>query len=153
MWTEVWRFTRRAWIFGGKLLFWTSTVFVFGAIPVGIHFLAEHLNGHAHIAHLLIVADGYLYTFIIALTAMTDAIVDRKEDQRNTIVACAVLAVIAALGNLTAQLNVAAKDGWSTNALGLMFWPTFVGLVATYGIYKVPTLYGAAKADWKAAGL
>jgi hypothetical protein len=153
VWTAVWRFVRRTWIFGGKVLFWTFTVFIFGAIPIGIHLLASHLNGQAKNPHTLLVADGYLYAFIVAMTAMTDALVDRKVDRRNTTTTCAVLAVVAALGNLTAQLDIAARDVWSTNAINLLFWPLFAALIVTYGIYKVPTLYGAAKTDWQAAGI
>lgn len=139
------------WYALAKILTWLLTVFLLGALPIGLHLwtiLINHDSGST-LSHAA-VSDAYLYTFIVAMTAFTDTLVDERKrpNKLNSTISYCVMAVIAAVGYFAASINyVVAGPGNSVLTDGAI--PLFCIFTAAYAIYKVPVLCGAGKAEWE----
>jgi len=143
------RFVRRAWILINKACLWILPVFILGIIPIGSHLLAVKIDSPKDFSSAII-ADAYLYTFIISMTAFTDALFDQERAEKLTaVIGSMLMAVIAGILNLAAQLHaVLSVDDIAKILSRLAYWiPT--GTVVVYGMYKIPTLYGAAREEWE----
>jgi hypothetical protein len=134
---------------GNRILIWILTVFALGALPIALHLWTVKINraGDQMFAAALI-SDAYLYTFIVAMTAFIDTLVDdrlRPSKMLVTFSYCGI-AILAALGYFAASIKY-VLDGPGGRVLQVCVWPLLIIFVASYAIYKLPILYGAGRAD------
>lgn len=135
-----------------QIISWILSVFVLAAIPIGLHLATILARGEMAELPLDELSDGYLYTFIIAMTAFTDTLADRRQwpDRKNTALAAVFVALVAALGYPTSSVPEIMKSHlgpW----LQATIWPLLGVFLIAYCFYKLPILVGAGKGDWAEA--
>ena len=123
------------------------SVYVLGAAPIGIHLLARFYNAAgADVIGPDIVADGYLYAFIVALSGIVDSIDDSK---KSASMAFLVFSVIASVGNYTAQLDGAVTRPDLAQHL-VLFIEVFLPIVViSYARHKLCAVHRAARTSEK----
>ena len=131
-----------------ELFFSFFSVYVVGAAPIAIHLLARFYNAAGIDAVTPdIVADGYLYAFIISLAGMVDSINDSK---RSTTMGFFLLAGFAGLSNYTTLLGGIGSHPIIAQA-SVPFIEVFLPFVGLrYAWYKVFALCRAAAGNGQA---
>lgn len=139
------------WYAAAKIFGWLLTVFLLGALPIGLHLWTVRINhdSASTFSHAL-VSDGFLYTFIVAMAAFTDTLVDERKrpNKVNSTISYCVMAVIAAVGYFAASINYVVA-GPGDGVLQDSVWWLLGIFTSAYALYKVPVLCGAGKAEWE----
>lgn len=129
-----------------QIAYWTLTVPVLSSVPIAIHLGAVYVNGIEKEMPIAIVADGYLYTFILAMTAVTDSLL---KDRRVSIVFYMLFALVT--GILYAATLVNAIADRALAGLHVLMIICLIGLALPYASARLIELYGAGKAEWEEA--
>lgn len=149
------------WFLKGRLIAAFFAVYVVGFIPICAHLFATAANEQlatdnatpVEAAKILsgfgyaIVADAYLYAFIVAMAGCVEAVTASRTTYALVFV---VLALVSGFGNYNAMLDVINRHPIGT-MLASPVWVIMIISLVGYGGYKLFSLYGAASVEWEAA--
>jgi hypothetical protein len=128
-----------------NLFWWFFSVFFGGFIPIGVHLIAVLLNANPKEAtefSRAVVADAYLYSFIVALSAVVDALADQRSILAAIFGSSAALAAAAYFASLT---NFIATHPIVGPPLAALVWFVLPIVCLPCAIYKMLVLYGLAE--------
>jgi hypothetical protein len=150
-WAELTRGARVLWFIKGRVTAAFLTVYVLGGAPIAAHLFAVQANEQeskttAQFGPVLI-ADVYLFGFIIALAGVVDAL---SLGQASTAMVFVALALISGFGNYNGMLDIVVRHPIGT-WLAIPVW-TILGVCAGgYAWFKGLRLYAAGAEDWEKA--
>jgi SNF family Na+-dependent transporter len=127
------------------VFWWFFSVFFGGFIPIAVHLIAVLLNAdptHRTEWSRALVADGYLYMFIVALSTVVDALADEQSIPAAIFGSVAAFSTGAYFGSLT---NFIATHPIVGPPLGALVWLVLPIACLTCATYKILVLYGLAK--------
>lgn len=149
VWRERWRIIKHV---GWRFVFSLAAPYVLAAIPIVTHLvsiLANQGTMDFSAAFLsAVIADGYLFAFIMATSGIVDALTLGGEKHWHTpvLVGFIILAAASGFGNYNAQLDVIVTHP-TRILVDAPIWLILGACSGVYGVYKVVRLYAEGKAD------
>ena len=150
-WSHIVRGAQVIWFTRGRAIGAFCAVYLLGGSPVGAHLFAVQTNEQASTTceqfDRVLIADVYLFGFIIAIAGVVDAL---SLGQRGTAIVFVVLALVTGFGNYNGTLDAVVSHPIGT-LLAVPVW-AIVGVCAVgYAWFKVLSLYAAGTEDWEKA--
>ena len=128
-----------------RIAYWLLAVPLCGAIPIALHLCAAFINNPSKM-YIPILADTFLYVFILAMTAVADMLGDSSPGPQLGILTAIFFSGIAAVCYF--MLSITLMAGRVAPWLHDLSMPVLGFTVSGYCAYKIPTLWFDARSEW-----
>jgi hypothetical protein len=138
-------------IASSRVLLWAVTVLLFAFIPNLIHWGVKAMNQRPSLFDR---ADMFLYVFVLWATFLTEVVTDTQPGIQPSAFMISwsfVMGIFASLGFAFAQIQTDPSKGSLDWGLGILLSLLIACTIAVCVLYKVPSILGKARAEWKHA--
>lgn len=150
-WPDIVRGVRIIWFIRARATVAFCVVYVLGGAPIGAHLFAVQANEQSSNMCVrfgpVLIADLYLFGFIIAVAGVVDAL---SLERAATAMVFIVFALITGFGNYSGMLDSVVSHPVGA-ALAAPAWLIFAVCALWYGWFKALSLYAAGSEDWEKA--